>query len=201
MSGTFLNSSESDDITIRILDNEANILYDYLYGNLEGKLALYSSLFFSSIVGPVLMIGIILYENFGGDRQKRTIMNRLLSWMMAALSTLRILNGILRIVRDSYGLIPFDIMLWYYFVEGFLKVSLVVYYNVLSMVRYLYIVIWKRMKVIDDDFWCTFTVLSTICVSSALSGYSFMSEADPNTSYSIKMATHKTTRTGISNIG
>lgn len=201
MNSTYLNCSESDDMGIKMLDNGADMFYNYLYGNLEGKLALYSSLFLSMIVGPALVIGIILYENFGGDRQKRTIMNRLLSWMLANLALFSILNGILRVVRDCYGLIPFDIMLWCNFAASFLKVNMVVFYNVLSIVRYLYIVVWKRMKVIDDDFWCVISVLSTIFVSAALSGYGFMIEVDPNISFSIKMATHNTTRDGILNNG
>ena len=202
MNGTnYLNCSESDDTGIKMLDNEADMFYNYLYGNLEGKPALYTSLFLRMIVGPALIIGIILYENLGGDRQKRTIMNRLLSWMLTNLALFSILNGVLRIVRDCYGLIPFDIMLWCNFALTFLKVNLVVFYNVLSIVRYLYIVVWKRIKVIDDDFWCVLSVLSTIFVSAALSGYFFMSEVDPNTSFSIKMATHNTTRDPILNSG
>ena len=95
-------------------------------------------------------------------------------------------------------------MLWYYFAENFVKVNVVLFYNLLSIVRYLYIVIWKRMKVIDDDFWMTISALSTIFVSAALSGYSFMIEVDPNLSFSVKMATnntHDTTRERVLHIG
>ena len=176
------------------LDKAANMLYHELYGNVEGKVVLYSSLFLTSIIGPALSMGIILFEQFGGDRQKRTIMNRLLSCTLINLALLSIHGGILRIVRDCYGLLPFGIMLWDNFFVSFLRANTLLFYIELSFSRYLYIVIWKRLRAINDDFWSAFLVLSTIMVSFAVASYSLMAEEDPNRRFPIIIARHRTER-------
>ena len=56
---------------------DAELLYESLYGGTQGKILLYWSIFQFSFVGPVLMFGIVIFEMFGGDSQKRTIINRL----------------------------------------------------------------------------------------------------------------------------
>ena len=58
---------------------DAELLYESLYGGTQGKILLYWSISLFSFVGPVLMFGIVIFEMFGGDSQKRTIINRLLS--------------------------------------------------------------------------------------------------------------------------
>ena len=37
-------------------------LYLYLYGDVSGKIVLYSNIVASSLVGPILMIGIVIFE-------------------------------------------------------------------------------------------------------------------------------------------
>ena len=117
-------------------------------------------------------------------------MNRLLSCILINITIECVVRGILRVARDCYGLLPFDIMLWYNLFSIWLQTNAALFYIELSIVRYLYIVIWKRMREINDDFWYAFLVSSTILVSFALSSYLFMTDRDPNLTVSIKIARH-----------
>ena len=58
------------------LDN----LHEYLYGSIWTKIFLYwIAVFITHIIGPILLSGMIIFETFGGDSQKRNVINRLLS--------------------------------------------------------------------------------------------------------------------------
>ena len=76
------------------------LLYQYLYGDVSGKIVLYSNIVISSLVGPILMIGIVIFEMFGGDSQKRTIVNRLLSALLINTAIWSFLSGIIKTSRD-----------------------------------------------------------------------------------------------------
>ena len=81
------------------------VLYNYLYGDIEWKIILYTTIFLIMFVGPILMFGIVVFEIFGGDSQKRTIINRLLSGFLINAAIFGIMIGVSRIVRDCYGLV------------------------------------------------------------------------------------------------
>ena len=91
-------------------NDDAELLYESLYGGTQGKIVLYCSMFLFSVVGPLLMLGIVIFEMFGGDSQKRTIINRLLSAILIHTAIWSILWGITRIVRDTCGLVDFTIL-------------------------------------------------------------------------------------------
>ena len=87
------------------LDETAELLYNHLYGSVEGQIVLYVSLFFTSVIGTLLIIGIVIFEMFGGDSQKRTIVNRLLSATLCNCAILGFAFGICRVIRDVHGLL------------------------------------------------------------------------------------------------
>merc|ERR1711974_168652 len=93
-------------------NSSAIVLYEHMYGTAEGKIVLYTSLFLVDVVGPVLAIGIVFYENFGGDRQKRTIVNRLLSFGVGNIAVYCVLSGTFRVIRDTCGLLDYRMMVW-----------------------------------------------------------------------------------------
>jgi len=41
--------------------DSTDFLYQYLYGDVSGKMVLYSNIIISSLVGPILMIGIVIF--------------------------------------------------------------------------------------------------------------------------------------------
>ena len=127
-------------------EERIEVFYNYLYGDTSGKIVLISNLIISSIIGPTLMIGIVIFEVLGGDSQKRTILNRLLSACLinAAISFIGI--GILRVIRDAFGLFDYNIALTLRLFIRFFGNSAYIYYNVLTIFRYLFIVVWKQME-------------------------------------------------------
>ena len=88
-----------------------------------------------------------------------------------------ILHGTWRIVRDVTGLLSFDLCLWIQFCGYWLKVCGMLFYNELTILRYLFIVIWKRMKVINDELLALILGLSTMMVSGFISIIPFMAGA------------------------
>ena len=144
---------------IEVFDNRSAILYDYLYGDATGKTTLYINILLSSVLGPTLMFGIVIFEMFGGDSQKRTIMNRLLSAIFINGAILSMILGICRISRDVVGPFDYNTAMFFRISAFFFKHAAYFFYNSLTICRFLFIVVWKRMKGIQDKFWAYFLFL------------------------------------------
>ena len=132
--------------------------HHYLYGSIPSKLGFYVAHFVISFIGPLLSIGIVLYENFGGDRQKRNIMNQLLSGFIITCFVPNTIFSMCKIWLDLFGLIDASTMSVVVGFCYFCFVNAFGYVNELTIIRFLYIVKWKRIKVINDQFW--FHILS-----------------------------------------
>ena len=124
-----------------VFDNRSVILYDYLYGDVTGKTTLYINILLSSLLGPTLMFGIVIFEMFGGDSQKRTIMNRLLSAIFINCAILSIILGICRIARDVVGPFDYNTALFFRISASFFKLAAYFFYNSLTICRFLFIVV------------------------------------------------------------
>ena len=169
-------------------EERIDVNYNYLYGDTTGKIVLVSNLIISSIIGPTLMLGIVIFEIFGGDSQKRTILNRLLSACLinAAISFIGL--GIMRTIRDAIGVFDYNLGLILRLCLRFFVNSGYIFYNILTIFRYLFIVVWKRMRGVQDKFWSYFICFSVwtfemwhICVL-------FMSNFDANDALIINLA-------------
>ena len=136
-----------------VINDKHELLYNYLYGDTPGKIVLYSNIVLSSLIGPILMFGIVTFEMFGGDSQKRTIVNRLLSALLINAAMLSILVGIRRITRDTVGLLDYNLALFFRISAIFFHIAAGIFYNALTVFRFLFIVVWKRMRGIQDKFW------------------------------------------------
>ena len=125
-------------------EERIEVFYNYLYGDTTGKIVLVSNLIISSIIGPTLMFGIVIFEMFGGDSQKRTILNRLLSACLinAAISFIGL--GIIRTIRDAIGVFDYNLVLILRLCLRFFVNSGYIFYNILTFFRYLFIVVWKK---------------------------------------------------------
>ena len=183
-----MNCSTAEFEKNSILDDQARATYEYVYRSSEGKVILYSCIFVISLLGPVLCGGIIMYENYGGDRQKRTILNRLFSLILYNMIVYAIFKGILRIVRDINGLYDYDLALWFDFVCRTLKLNICLLYNQLTIIRFLYILVWKRMRVINDDLWTAFLRRTTFLVSGFTTTIPFMIGCKPNKIFFLSFA-------------
>ena len=146
-------------------EENANLVYEHLYGTIEGKIVLYVNLFLVYVIGPLLAVGIVIFEAFGGDSQKRTIVNRLLSFALGSLAIYSVITGSVRVARDIFGLLDFQLMVWIQLFAQFWKFAAILFYQQLTISRYLFIVVWKRMKIMDDQFWAFFLTSSTYLIS------------------------------------
>ena len=145
--------------------NNTDTLYGYLYGDFSGKIILYSNIAATSLGGPLLMIGIVIFEMLGGDSQKRTIVNRLLSALLINIVLWSLLLGIIRIARDVVGLLEMNVSLFLRISAQFFLNAIYIFYNALTIIRYLFIVVWKRMRGVQDKFWSWLFYLSAYSLS------------------------------------
>ena len=147
------NTRDAENAEDLYLTNE--ILYEFLYGDFKGKIILYISIFFVYLIGPILMLGIVTFEMFGGDAQKRTIINRLLSGLLGNVAVFGFIMGVSRIIRDGYGLVDSRLGICIQFTRMVLRNAAFLYYGNLTIWRFLFIVVWKRMRGVQDEFLST----------------------------------------------
>ena len=153
-------SSEIDE-----LSSTSIFLYEYLYGNVSSRICYYAVIALILFLAPLLCTSIVLYEHFGADRQKRTIINRLSSQFFINIAIQSIIWSIMRILRDVLGLLPTHLITPVIVVSNTMKLSSVLFLTELTVVRFLYIVVWKRMKLINDAFWNAVLMISTYLVA------------------------------------
>ena len=114
------------------IETKTEVLYNYLYGDIPGKIVLYSNLLLSSVIGPILILGIVIFEMFGGDSQKRTILNRLLSALLINIAVSCVINGIIRSIRDAFGLLSFKLALFFRISVLFFMSTAYIFYTILT---------------------------------------------------------------------
>ena len=142
-------------------DFELNSMHENLYGGTWGKIGYYFMIFICHVVGPILLLGIVIFETFGGDPQKRNVINRLMSLCCANMILVMSVNGVFRVWRDLFGLIDVQIMIWIDWAGQIFIGSVTFFLNEMTILRYLYIVVWKRMRGFDDRFWTLFLLILT----------------------------------------
>ena len=146
-------------------NTKLEIYYDKLFGNPTAKFAQIVFLTLTYLIGPILLSGIIAYEKYGGDPQKRNIINRLQSLGVASIIMGSIIHGTVFILRELFGLIDFDVMIWIECLFCMFCCNALLFFAEMSVFHLLYIVIWKRVRVIYDEFWACFLSTSTSLIS------------------------------------
>ena len=105
-------SCEENNDTMTFLDNstdfQLNSLHEYLYGSIPSKIFYFLMVFIEHLLGPVLMSGIVIFEKYGGDPQKRNILNRLLSMALTNQIMFSLVFGLCKVWRGAFGLIDFS---------------------------------------------------------------------------------------------
>ena len=148
---------------------ELNNLHNDLYGSTLGKIGyFFIACLMNMVIGPILLSGIIIFEVFSGDPQKRNLINRLLSLCCGNLILLSFSIGFCQVWRGTLGLIDVHIMTWFEGVGEILLTSFILFYDEMTILRFLYIVVWKRVIEIDDKFWmialCAITYPVACCL-------------------------------------
>ena len=143
----------------------SEVLYEYLYGDPFSRIVYYFWIALVLLLGPLACTTIVLYERFGADSQKRTIINRLSSLFFTNIAIQSIIWSILRILRDSVGLLPTHLITPVILVSVSIKLSSLLFITEFTVLRFMYIVVWKRMRTINDDFWSMVLAISTYLVA------------------------------------
>jgi len=68
-------------------------------------------------------------------------------------------------MRDMFGLLPAHITKPVALISGIVKLSTLFFVTELTLFRFLYIVVWRRMKTIEDNFWDFVLTISTYLVA------------------------------------
>ena len=113
-------------------------------------------------IGPILMLGIVLFEINGGDSQKRNIINRLQSIALINLITFTCILGGCKIWRQAVGLIPFNTMKILERVGYVICTNIILLMDEMTILKYLHIIVWKRVKGLNDEFMAFFCALTTL---------------------------------------
>ena len=144
---------------------ELERFYEELFSDPTSKLSQIILLIVTHIIGPIFLLGIIAYEKYGGDPQKRNIINRLQSMGIASLIIATEIHGIVIILRETFGLIDLSIIIWIECLFCMFICNALIFFAEMSVIHLLYIVVWKRVKSIDDEFWACFLISTTTVVS------------------------------------
>ena len=144
---------------------ELERFYEELFSDQTSKLSQIILLIVTHIIGPIFLSGIIAYEKYGGDPQKRNIINRLQSLGIASLIIASEIHGTVIILRETFGLIDLSIIIWIECLFCMFVCNALLFFAEMSVIHLLYIVVWKRVKSIDDEFWACFLISTTSVVS------------------------------------
>ena len=162
-------SSESPIGLTTSINNSTNAklerFHEELFGYPTARFSQILLLIVNHIIGPILLSGIIAYEKYGGDPQKRNIINRLQSMSIASLIITTEIFGIVKILREIFGLIDFNAMIWIECLFCMFFCNALLFFAEMSVLHLLYIVVWKRVKAINDELWACFLAITTNLVS------------------------------------
>ena len=161
----YSESTQTSNFTDPERNNSSPKIYEYMYDDHVSYIIYYCVLILILVVGPLLCFPIVLYERYGGDRQKRTIINRLCSLIFTNIAFQSCNWSMLRIMRDIFGLLPTHITNIVALISNTVELSSLLFVTELTMFRFLYIVVWRRMKTIEDDFWNFVLTMSTFLVA------------------------------------
>ena len=141
------------------------IYHEELFGGPASSIVYIVLMVVNHIIGPFLLAGIIAYERYGGDPQKRNIINRLQSFGLANLIMTTTIHGIVRIIREIFGLIGLDVMICIECLFCLFACNALLFFAEMSVLQLLYIVVWKRFKPLNDEFLAWFLMNTTSIVS------------------------------------
>ena len=151
---SILQSNVSTDIKL-------DLFHAYLYGSLPSKIGYYLMICVVHLMGPIMLLGMVIFETFGGDPQKRNLINRLHSLAITNQIIFSVLAGIARVCREIFGLIDVSIMIWIESVSQMFLFCGVLFADEMVILHFLYVVVWKRVRIMDDQFWAYYLAFLT----------------------------------------
>ena len=150
-------------------DESSILVYQHLYNDNLSRIWYNATLILTLLGGAILCPTIVIYENFGLDRKKRTLINRICSLIFTNISINTCIWSILRILRDNFGLLNKQFITPVALFSNSVWISTTLFITELFIVRFLYIVIWKRMRTLNDEFWNAVLICSNVLISAYFS--------------------------------
>ena len=161
-SDKFNESLESSNLGVGLQMNNFHV---DLNGDVLSQFIYFLTISLSHIVGPLLVCGIIIFEKNGGDRQKRNIINRLLSLALVNNVVFTFIDAICIVWKEIFGLIDFSVMLKIEFFGYVTTTNFIILSNQITAIKYLHIIVWKRVRELNDEFLTFFLSCTSICLS------------------------------------
>ena len=121
-------------------------------------------------LGPLLMFGIIHYEKFGGDPQKRSLGNRLISSAVKTLAAFAFCWQIL-LLLNRYDLANLFVYITLTRCYMGLALASIGFVETSVALRYFQVFVWEHIKEINEDLAMRSIGISILAISGAL-GYS-----------------------------
>lgn len=121
--------------------------------------------FLIQMIGVPLVLGVIFYEHYGSDPQKRTVLNQLLSGvaMFALLGTIVPMNFINYRLLFGPIQLPYVTFAFFALKSGFV-ISGLFTLNEMVIIRYLTVFVWKKVIPITDGFFFRFLFLLNLLI-------------------------------------
>ncbi len=119
-------------------------------------------------IGNGLYAGIIHYEHFGGDPQKRTVLNSLTAYGCAMLCCHQLVTGTVTeafFMEGPVGGIP---ALIHIVARMFTSVGMFLAWTEQVVIKWLMVFRWKNAAVLSDDFFALFFKLFNVMIASGM---------------------------------
>jgi hypothetical protein len=141
-----------------VLVNATSLLNDYFDGLHVNRPIKVAGIILSLLFFPIwilLMYSIIWYEKYGSD-QKRTILNRLTSSICAVCISWCCFIQYPELFCYIFGPLPHWFCTYHYVMKNAIVIQLALFYNTITIMRYLFIFWLKNPYGFNDDFWTFF---------------------------------------------
>ena len=123
--------------------------------------------YFLSNLGHILLLGIVHYEKFGRDPQKRSLPDQIFSFNMVLGVILSIILSNIIIVRTLFGPIGNAItQLRYYLITSLY--SIILGSTETMLFRCLMIFSWKKYAMVNDEFFATFLNIYNLMIGQII---------------------------------
>ncbi len=112
------------------------------------------------MLGNPLCLAIWSYERYGGDPQKRTIINRLMGDLVRQGILINVTGLATFTIRLAFGPVPtFVAHAFYYVSNQAMTISVLFSLNEMAMLKLLSIFAWKRLPPINEEFFGLFLMM------------------------------------------
>ena len=150
-------------MNVHIQDNSSNTsaegstndYFSQLFENRPSKIIGVISTWLSILVYIPLLYSIIYFENFASDK-KRTILNKLVSSICWCGIHYQVFCQVPEMIRYCFGPLPPFICYLHFVIKNIIVTQGILFYDSITILRYLFIFWLKNPSNFWDDFWTTY---------------------------------------------